>query len=56
MAAELEVSDPVLPRNRKVPKRFEEGSAPAEFHSTPKDLYRQVYYEALNLLVQAIGD
>ena len=56
MAGEVDISDPVLPRKRKVPQCFEEGSAPPEFHSTPKDLYRQVYYEALDLLVQAIGD
>ena len=41
MAAELDVSDPVLPRKRKAPKHFEEGRAPAEFHSALKDLYRQ---------------
>ena len=56
IAEELDVNDPVLPCKRMVPERFEEGSAPAEFHSTPKDLYREVYYEALHLLLQAIGD
>ena len=56
MAADNDISDPVLPRKRKVPQRFEEGSAPPEFHSAAKDLYRQVYYEALDLIVQAIGD
>ena len=56
MAADVDASDPVSPRKRKVPQRFEEGSAAREFHSTPKDLYRQVYYEALDLLVQAIND
>ena len=56
MASDVDVNDPVLPRKRKVPKRFEQGNAPAEFHSTPKSHYRQVYYEALDLLVQAIED
>lgn len=56
MAADVDVSDPMLPRKRKVPKCFKEGSTPPEFHSTPKDRYRQVYYEALDLLVQAIAD
>ena len=46
----------MLPRKRKVPKRFEQGDAPAEFHLTPKSHYRQVHYEALDLLVQAIDD
>ena len=56
MAVDVDICDPVLPRNRKVPQRFEEGSASPEFHSIPKDIYRQVYYEALDLLVQAIDD
>ena len=56
MASDVDVKDPVLPRKRKVPKCFEQGDAPAEFHSTPKSHYRQVYYEALDLLVQAIED
>lgn len=56
MASDIDVNDPMLPWERKVPKCFEQGDAPAEFHSTPKSHYRQVYYEALDLLVQAIDD
>ena len=56
MAAEADVNDPVLPRKRKVPQRYDDGSAPPEFHSTPKDFYRQTYYEALDLIVQSISD
>ena len=53
MASDLDVNDPVLPRRRKVPRRFE-GDAPPEYPPTPKDMYRRVYYEALDLLVQTI--
>ena len=56
MASDSDVNDPVLPRRRKVPRRFEEGSAPPEYPSTPKDMYRKVYFEALDLLVQTIQD
>ena len=56
LASEVDVNDPVLPRRKKVPRRFEEGTAPPEYHSDPKDMYRQVYYEALDLLVQTIED
>ena len=56
MASDVNVNNPMLPRKRKVPKRFEQGDAPAEFHLTPRSHYRQVYYEALDLLVQAIDD
>ena len=30
------------------------GSGPAEFHSTAKDLYRQVYFEVFDLAVATI--
>ena len=45
MASEVDVSDPTLPRRRKMPKRFEIGEAPPEFYCTPKD-----YYHQLNIL------
>lgn len=53
MAADVDVSDPMLPRRRKVPRRLEEGNVPLKYHSTPKDMHRQVYHEALDILVQA---
>ena len=56
MAGDVDVSKLVLPRRRKMPKQFEDGRASAEFSSSPKILYRQVYYEALDLLVQSIED
>ena len=56
IAKENNVEDPKLPRNRKRPVRHEDGNAVAEFHSTPKDYYRQIYYEALDLIVQSIKD
>ncbi|XP_053395723.1 zinc finger MYM-type protein 1-like [Mercenaria mercenaria] len=52
----LDVSEPVMPRRRKMPKRFETGEAPHEFHATEKDLYRQKYYEALDLAVNCVQD
>ena len=56
MASNLEVSDPVLPRKRKTPRRFEIGGAPPEFCAEPKDHYHCIYFEGLDLLVQAIAD
>jgi len=55
-AEQRSVETPLLPRRRKVPSRFETGQAPAEFHSTPKDYYRQKYFEAMDHIVQAITD
>ena len=56
MAEDMDVNDPVLPRRREMPKHFEDGAAAAEFPSSPKDMYRKVYFEALDLFVQAIAD
>jgi len=50
----LEVEEPQLPRRRKVPRRFEQGSAPAESAGSPKEEYRRVYFEALDLAVISI--
>ena len=38
--------DPVLPRYRRRPRRFDEGEHPHHF-ATPEDRYRQVYFEVL---------
>jgi hypothetical protein len=56
MAEEVDVDEPKLPRQRKRPPRYEDGKAAPEFHSTPKDYYRSIYYEALDLITQTIKD
>ena len=35
MAEDMEVNEPVVPRRRKMPKRFEDRAAEAEFPSSP---------------------
>ena len=45
-ADSMEVDKPQLPRQHKRPRRYEEGSSAGSFHSTPKDYYRQHYFEA----------
>ena len=56
MASERDVNEPKLPRQQKRPARFEEGMAPPEFHSTVKEFYCHIYYEALDLIVESIRD
>ena len=56
MAEELEESAPQLPRHSKIPKRYEDGNALAEFHSTLMELYRQIYYEGFDLLTETINN
>ena len=55
--AKIDVNDPVLPRKRKTPARFEQGSSTTytSFES-PKDLYRQKYYNAYDFVISAIQD
>ena len=47
-------SEPVLPRKRRAPVRIEIGSGPPTFHETAEDHYRCVYFEALDLVINAI--
>ena len=48
------IDEPLLPRKRKVPQRFEAGIAPAEFATSPKDEYRRVFFECFDLAVISI--
>ena len=51
----LDVNAPSVPRKRKAPQRLQIGRTDGDFHSTPEDHYRQIYYEALDFVVQAIS-
>ncbi len=55
LALKNDINDPILPRRRKHPGRFEDGEGPHAFDQTPKDMYRKIYFEALDLLIQCIG-
>eukprot|EP00731_Ephydatia_muelleri_P015790 Em0009g214a len=46
---QFDIDEPLLPRKRKVPQRFEAGIAPAEFATSPKDEYRRVFLNVLTL-------
>ena len=51
---DLGVDEPVLPRKRKAPKRFEIGTSESSFSTTPEDLYHQKYMEAIDLVTKFI--
>ena len=53
---QLGVGDPCLPRKRKRPRRFETGRSEGEFHTVPKDLFRQAYFESFDLAISCITD
>nr|XP_011435340.2 zinc finger MYM-type protein 1-like [Crassostrea gigas] len=53
---DLDVSEPRLPRRRKMPKRLETGNAPPEFATSEKELYKQMYYKALDLVMSCVKE
>ena len=55
IAEQISISQPVLPRRRHCPTRFQEGAAPHEYPS-PRDYYRHVFFEACDLLIGELGD
>ena len=48
--------EPLLPRQRKRPRRYEDGLADGEFHGDVKVYFRQHYFEAIDLIVNCIKD
>ena len=52
----VDVDEPILPRHRKVPRRYEVGtSIPDQPHLTSvKDIYKCTYFEVIDYVVQAI--
>lgn len=45
--------EPVLPRQRQIPRRVDDG-APNHHFQSPEDFFRKQYYEVLDLLVSEI--
>ena len=52
----VDVSEPALPRRRKQPARFDDGLSEGDFPETAKDLHRQQYFEANDIIVACIQD
>ena len=50
------INPPCLPCKRRAPDRLQVGSTSGDFHTSPEDPYRQLYYEALDLVMQSIKD
>ena len=55
-ASKVHVNEPSLSRRRKAPKRFQIGHGEPDFPTSVADLYRQHYYEALDLIINCIKD
>ncbi len=55
-AEALGVDEPLLPRRRKLPHRFDDGLSGGDFAATPKAHFKQCYFEAVDLIVNCIQD
>ena len=51
----LKLSEPCLPRRRRVPRRLEDGNS-VSYPATPKDYFRRIYFEAFDLITTCITD
>ena len=51
----FDIDEPTLSRKRHAPWWLQIGLTDGNFHSPPEDNYRQIYYEALDLAVEAIN-
>ena len=54
-AQELHIGMPELPRYRRLPARINDGSQSHQF-SSPQEYYRQIYYQACDLLLRELAD
>ena len=54
-STELGLENPRIGRRRRLPLRLDDGSAP-HTHETPKDFYRQQYFEACDILLRDLED
>ena len=54
LAKESGVNDPELPRPRKRPRRYANDTSEEDLPTTVEDIYRPIYFEALNLVIKGI--
>ncbi|KAI0243334.1 hypothetical protein LSAT2_014476, partial [Lamellibrachia satsuma] len=55
-AEERDIEEAALPRCRAVPGKLDCGTAAPEYFQTPTQIYRAMYYEAVDLIVSLIKD
>ena len=57
IASDFGIGEPQFPRRRKVPRRYDDGQSEVSLMLRPiKSLYRQQYFEAIDLIVTCIED
>ena len=50
------ISEPALPRQKRAPSGFEIGTGTPWYPTTPQEHYRRIYFEAIDLMVNAIDN
>ena len=55
-AKQLDIGEPKLPRQRKRTRRYDDGNYSGYFHDTSEALFKQMYFEALDLIINCIQD
>ena len=55
-AMSLDIAEPRLPRQHKRPRRFDDGQSSGDIPDTPKSLFKRLYYEALDLIINCIEE
>ena len=48
------MTEPMLPRRTHTPRRIEIGTGEPTYPATAQDFYRQIYFAAIDLMVNAI--
>ena len=51
MASDLDVSNPILPRQQKRPQRYEVSTQEEHFQGCVEDFYQPLYFQALHLAI-----
>ena len=54
LALKLQINEPALPRQRRIPARL--GGSQPHIFTSPKAMLQQVYFEALDLLIEELTD
>ena len=49
------MAGPMLPRGTRAPRRIEIGTGGPAYPVTAQDYYRRIYFDAINLMMNAIG-
>ncbi len=53
-AEEIGIDEPRLLRKKRAPQRFDDHSSTGNYHSSPEDHYRAIYFEALDATTSCI--